>query len=45
MFQGKVWPIRSLTTLTRVLTMLSCVDLLKMLMGDCWPAFGGDNLC
>jgi hypothetical protein len=29
--------------LTRVLTMLKCVDLLKMIMGDCWPGFQGDD--
>jgi hypothetical protein len=41
--QGRVWPLRGLTTLTRVLTMPRCVDLLKMVMGDCWLGFRGDD--
>jgi hypothetical protein len=30
---------RGLTTLTRVLTKVGDVDLLKVLMGDCWLGF------
>jgi hypothetical protein len=29
--------------LTRVSTMLKCVDLLMMIMGDCWLGFQGDD--
>jgi hypothetical protein len=29
--------------LTRILSMLMCVDLLKMIMSDCWLGFQGDD--
>jgi hypothetical protein len=38
-----VWTLRGLTMLTRVLSMLMCVDLLKMIMCDCWLGFQGDD--
>jgi hypothetical protein len=39
-----MWTSMGLTTLTRVLTMVDDVDLLKVLMGDCSLGFRGDDL-